>query len=367
MKVVVIGTRGIPNIQGGVETHCQELYPLLATKGIDITIVRRSCYVSSTNKQSTFKNIKLKDIYAPRKKSIEAIIHTLLAVYYAKKQKADILHIHAIGPALLVPFAKILGLKVVVTHHGADYDRLKWGRVAKFILKLGEKFTAEKADHIIVISNTIQSSLKNLYGRFDNVHLIPNGVNIPTVTKSTEYINSLNLKNKGYIIALGRFVEEKGFHNLIEAYSKSKIKNKIALVIAGDADHETAYSLYLKDLAKKNNVILTGFIKGEPLNELFSNAALFVLPSFHEGLPISLLEAMSYQLDVLVSSIPANLEVELSENEYFKPNNIDELKIKLEKKLSSYEGKKIVYDLTKYNWSAIANKIYDVYQKLVEK
>ena len=150
-KIVVTGTRGIPNIMGGVETHCENLYPYIVQAGYDVTVVRRSCYLQAQQKTRGFKGIHLKDIYAPRKKSLEAIIHTILAVLYAKKAKADILHIHAIGPSLLVPFAKMLGLKVVVTHHGADYDRKKWNKAAKYMLRKGEKYAAKYADKLIVI------------------------------------------------------------------------------------------------------------------------------------------------------------------------------------------------------------------------
>lgn len=366
MKIVVVGTRGIPNIQGGVETHCEKLYPLLAKQNLDVTLVRRNCYLTENNRNlKIFKGVKLKNIYAPKIKSLEAIVHTFLAILYARKIKADIVHIHAIGPGLLSPLAKILGLKVVVTHHGPDYERQKWSKLARFILKKGELSIVKYSDQLIVISEVIKESVRKLYGRENGVTLIYNGVDIPTRSNAEFYINSLNLHKEAYIIALGRFVEEKGFHNLIEAYSKSETKYRFKLVIAGDADHETEYSRRLKELAKMNDVILPGFIKGEELNELMTNAALFVLPSFHEGLPISLLEAMSYKLDVLVSSIPPNLEVGLLPEDYFLANNVDELQHKLEQKLRL---KKInnsrEYSLEKYNWNLIAEKTKDIYNKI---
>ncbi|MFV0468932.1 MAG: glycosyltransferase, partial [Dysgonomonas sp.] len=158
MKIVVIGTRGIPDIPGGVETHCQKLFPRLVAMGCDVTVVRRSCYVKDDDYRSEYEGVKLKDIYAPKRKSLEAIVHTFLGVIYAKKQKADILHIQAIGPALLTPFARLLGMRVVVTHHGADYERQKWGKMAKLILKTGERFAAKYANDIISISNVITES-----------------------------------------------------------------------------------------------------------------------------------------------------------------------------------------------------------------
>jgi len=360
MKIVVTGTRGIPIIQGGVETHCEELYPRLVELGCEVTVVRRSCYVASNNKIKSYKGVKLKDIYAPRQKYIEALLHTFLAVLYAKKTKADILHIHAIGPALLTPFARLLGLRVVVTHHGRDYERKKWGKIAKTVLKTGEYLSARYANKLIVISEDINNTIKQKYNRFD-ADLIYNGVNIPIRSIETTYIQKLNLIPQKYIFTLGRFVEEKGFHGLIKAFTKLTDK-EYKLVIAGLADHSDTYSKYLKQLAKENSVILTGFIKGEQLNELFSNAKLFVLPSFHEGLPISLLEAISYDIDVLVSDISANLEVKLPDAYYFQCGNWDDLKSKLEAKLSQKEH--IKYDLSMYNWDTIASQTSVIYQQL---
>lgn len=362
MKIVITGTRGIPDILGGVETHCEKLYPYLADE-LEIILVRRSCYIAEANKIQEYKNIKIKDIYAPRKKSVEAIVHTFLAICYAKRQRADIVHIHSVGPAMLTIFARLLGLKVVVTHHGSDYDRQKWGKMAKLILKTGERFAAKYANRIISISEVISQTLKDKYNRNTNVHLIFNGVEIQEKTSSTDYINSLGLEKGKYIFTLGRFVEEKGFDNLIKAYVKSTCRDKVKLVIAGDSDHETAYSQSLKYLAQKEKIILTGFIKGDKLNELFSHALLFVLPSFHEGLPIALLEAMSYNLNVLISNIPANKQILSDEDLLFNPADIEELSTKIDEKLTSIK-ENVNYDLSPYDWANIAKQTKEVYQSL---
>ncbi len=363
MKIIVLGTRGIPDIQGGVETHCQELYPHLVEQGLDVTVITRKPYVKDL-KQYEYKGIKLKHIFAPKRKSIEAIVHTFLGVLYAKKQKTDILHIHAIGPSLLIPFAKILGINVVVTHHGPDYDRQKWGKLAKVILKMGEHFCVKYANRVIVISGVIQNLLKNKY-RYDSSILIYNGVRLPNTIEKIDYIESLGLTKYNYIIAVGRFVEEKGFHDLIEAYSQ--LDTDVKLVLVGDADHETVYSRNLKLLAKKKGIILTGFIKGEKLNQIYTFARLFVMPSYHEGLPIALLEAMSYNLDVLVSDIPANKEVELDSNDYFMVGNVDNLYSKLEFKLFKFTKRdfsKLIDE--KYNWGKISNQVIKVYISVVK-
>jgi glycosyltransferase involved in cell wall biosynthesis len=361
MKIVVTGTRGIPNIQGGVETHCEELFPRLSGLDFDVTLIRRSCYISDNDTLSEFRGVKLKTLYAPHLKSLEALLHTFLAVIWAKKHKTDIIHIHAIGPAIMVPFARLLGLKVVFTHHGPDYDRSKWGYFAKLFLKTGERFGTNSANEVIVISEVIKKSLREKYNRSDT-HLIFNGVVAPLVNQQTDYIKSLGLQPRRYVFTLGRFVEEKGFDMLIRTFTRLN-QNNYTLVIAGDSDHDTAYSKRLKTLATDNKVVLTGFIKGDKLTELFSNASLFVLPSFHEGLPISLLEAMSFHLPVLVSDIPANLQVNLPKENYFKTGDEESLLENLDKRLRT-DFLSVDYNLAPYDWDKIALQTSEVYKKI---
>lgn len=364
MKIVVTGTRGIPDIQGGVETHCEELYPRLVVLGHDVTVVRRSCYVTPQNKINQYKGVKLKDIYAPRKKSIEAIVHTFLAILYARRVHADVLHIHAIGPALLTPFARLLGLKVVMTHHGPDYDRQKWNRLAKTVLRMGERMGARFANEVIVISTVIDRILREKYHR-ENAHLIYNGVNMPVPAETTDYIRSLGLEPHRYVLAVGRFVEEKGFDLLVRAFAHIP-HDGYRLVIAGDADHEDHYSMSLKQLAREHGVVLTGFIRGAKLNELFSQARLFVLPSFHEGLPIVLLEALSYRLPVLVSDIPANRLACLAPTDFFVTGEEHSLEELLSRKLAEPDTR-ISYNLSPYNWDYIATQVDAVYRRLQVK
>lgn len=220
MKIVVTGTRGIPNIMGGVETHCEELFPRMVKRGLDVTLIRRSNYVHDTLKE--WNGVKLVTLPSPKKKSFEAIIHTFRAINEAKRLGADVLHVHAIGPALLVPYAKVLGMKVVFTHHGPDYDRDKWGFAAKTILKLGERMGCMFADDVIVISNVIKNLIAKKYGRTKNVHLIYNGVSEPEICDYPEYFEELGIEKGKYILGMCRFVPEKNLHHLVEAFGKVK-------------------------------------------------------------------------------------------------------------------------------------------------
>lgn len=372
-RIVVTGTRGIPNIMGGVETHCEELFPRIAQKGYDVTIIRRGAYVDASSDLAAgvtadgdWKGLHLIDIPSPKKKSFEAIIHTFRAIIRAKREKADILHIHAIGPALLVPFAKMLGMKVVFTHHGPDYDRDKWGFVAKTILKIGEWLGCKFADEVIVISDVIRRLISKRCSRTKNVHLIYNGAPKPNLCSLPDYFQSLGIENNKYIFAMCRFVPEKNLHHLVEAYEKLKAVGKLEgykLVLAGDSDFVDEYSLRLKQRARKAGAVLTGFIKGEKLESLITNCGCFVLPSSHEGLPIALLEAMSYGAPVVVSNIPANLEVGLNKESYFQCGDVDALATGIEATLNKGTDR-VKYDMSRYDWDYIANQLADVYKQI---
>ncbi len=367
MKIFVTGTRGIPNIPGGVETHCEHLYPLIAAQGHEVIVARRSSYVTDT--LTNWRGVRLVNIFSPRIKALEAIVHTFLSILRARLLNPDIVHIHAVGPAVLIPFARLLGLRVVFTNHGPDYDRQKWGRLAKAILLLGEKLGGRQAHEIIVISNVIRAIVKRRCNR--DSHLIYNGVPLPEPSAETDYLEETGIIPGGYILAVARFVPEKGLDDLLAAFAA--IDTGLQLVLAGDADHESNYSRELKRAAAaNNNIILPGYVTGRRLNQLYSHARLFVLPSYHEGLPIALLEAMSYGLDVLVSDIPANKEVPLPEECFFRCGDVKDLQQQLSTALTcgaSGERKKDFLHIIEkdYNWEKIAQQTAEVYAKVMEK
>lgn len=361
---MVFGTRGIPDIQGGVETVCQELYPRIAAAGHSVTLICRAPYVKDKSLKE-YKGVKLISLYAPKNKRFEAIIHTFLAVIKARLINPDVVHIHAVGPSLMVPFARLLGMKVITTNHGPDYDRKKWGALAKRMLKAGEWCGSKFSNRIISISSVITSNLQNKYHCGDRTDEIPNGVNPPGELPDAALIKSKGLRPQGYVVALGRFVPEKGFHDLIEAYKLIEPKPNFELVIAGDADHPDMYSENLKKMARGTpGVHLTGFIKGEELKAVTGYAALFVMPSYHEGLPIALLEAMSHRLDVLTSDIPACMIPELDPDDHFKMGDVKGLAHALKRKMRKHRHR--IYNLSRYNWDTIAEDTIKVYEDVLK-
>lgn len=367
MRVILLGTRGFPNVQGGVESHCEGLAVHLAKLDCEVIVFARKPYINPEVKE--YKNVKLRALVTVKQKPLEAFLHTLIGVFVALKYKPDILHIQAIGPGLFIPLAKLLGMKIIMTTHGSNYEHLKWGKFAKLVLRFGEFLGVVFANEVIAISPVIADEIRRKYKR--EVKVIPNGVVLPDKKPSSEMLEKYNLSESKYILSVGRFVPEKGLHNLAEAFNKSRL-NGWKLVIVGGSDHPDTYSKDLEKKARKNeNIVLTGILQKEPLQQLYNYAGLFVLPSYYEGLPIVLLEAMSYRLRCLASDIPGNRSVELPEESYFPPGNIDALsekiKLFLDKPLSDEQKEKQLKILReKYDWNNIAMKTLEVYQKVLQ-
>lgn len=354
---------------GGIENHCQELYPRLVKKGCNVVVLARKGYVRET--LYSYLGVQVKPLWAPRVKSIEAFLHTFLGVFWvlAHKEKFDIVHIHAIGPSLFSYFVRRLGFKLVTTNHGPDYDRKKWGLFAKSVLKKGEKIGAKNSNIVIAVSKNIKKRLSEKFNQ--NIVYIPNGVNIPNPEPASSTLKKFGLVSGHYFLSVGRLVPEKGFHDLIEAFRQ--IQTDWQLVIVGDADHEDKYSIDLKNAtAKIRNVVLTGFQTGKALSEIYSNAGLFILPSYHEGLPIVALEAMSYRLPILLSDIDANKECAFP-GEIFEVGNVAELRKRMENFLFEHNqnnhseiiNKKMKLLNSVYNWKKIADKTYTVYRDVL--
>lgn len=364
MKILVLGLRGFPAVQGGVETHAEHLYPELVKLGFDVTVAVRSGYQAL--KENNWKGVKFKKLWAPRHQSLEAIVHSLLAILYSGITRPDVVHIHAVGPALVTPIARLLGLCVVVTHHGPDYDREKWNGLARWMLKLGEKLGVTFAHERIAISPVIAELVGREYCK--ESHIVPNGVAIPKIHDTKQILEQFDLQSGKYVLLVSRFVPEKRHLDLLSAFERAEMEGW-KLVLVGAADHSSSYDS--KVLARANNmrdVVCTGFLTGLDLAEIYSHAGLFVLPSSHEGLPIALLEALGCGLPCFASDIPANLSVGLKPDCYFKLGAIDELAVKLDAAANTVWSTRDRQKLRKwvahrYNWPKIAVQTSRVYQQ----
>ncbi len=364
LRVIMLGLRGFPDVQGGVETHAENLCTSLVKLGCDVEVIVRSSY-QPVMFGSVWNGIRFHAIWAPRSKGMEAIVHTLLGILYAVVRRPDILHIQAIGPAILTPLARLLGLRVVVTHHGPDYERQKWGRLAKFALRLGEYLGMRYSNARIAISNVIKNIIYEKYGL--QSELIPNGVNLPQLPSSTTILETFDLEPRRYVLMVSRIVPEKRHHDLIQAFLQAKLCGW-KLVLVGASDHPDTYTQSVLEVAgKTQNIVCTGFQTGLALKELYAHAGFFVLPSSHEGLPIALLEALSFGLPAIASDIPANLEVSCSGISYYPLGDVEELIVRLsdqaEKNFTKEQREHLrSFIVEKYKWSVVAQKTYSVYE-----
>ena len=305
LRIAMFGQKRLSR-EGGVEIVVKELATRMLQDGHEVTCYNRSGHHVSGDEfdaaqEREYFGIKQKFVPTIEKKGLAAVSASFFAALCCAFGKYDIVHIHAEGPAFFCWIPKLFRKKVIVTIHGIDWQREKWksGFGSKFI-RQGEKNAVKYADEIIVLSKGVQTYFKNTYGR--ETSFIPNGVVRPEVKKAKVITEKFGLKENSYILFLGRLVPEKGIRYLIEAFKDIQTDKK--LVIAGGSSDTDEFANELRELAKGDERILfTGFVQGQELEELYSNAYIYTLPSDLEGMPLSLLEAMSYGNCCLVSDI----------------------------------------------------------------
>lgn len=368
MKIAMIGHKRIPSREGGVEIVVEELSTRMAAQGHDVYVYnRKGKNIQDKNakqeKLKEYKGVNIKDTFTFENKSLNAIIYTIVATFKCLFGHYDVIHYHAEGPCSMIWIPHLLGIRTVATIHGLDWQRSKWGGFATKYLKFGEKMAAKYADEIIVLSKYVQDYFKETYNR--DTQFIPNGVNKPTIREANIIKEKWGLEKDNYILFLGRIVPEKGVHYLLNSFKKIKMDKK--LVIAGGSSHTNDYLDEIKKNASEDErVILTGFVEGEVIDELFSNSCLYVLPSDLEGMPIALLEAMSYGCPVLTSDIEECTQVAAEFGNVFKKSNVHDLEKKLRKLIreSKSRNKEISdYILEKYNWDEIVNSTLKKYRR----
>lgn len=369
MHIALIGSKGIPCQDGGVEKHVEELAVRLAQKGHKVVVYARARYTKTQRKY--YRGVRL--IYTPYlpSKNLAAITHTFFSLIHLLFQKVDIIHIHSVGPSLLAFLPRILkwNAKTVVTFHSRDRYNQKWGNLARLFLALGE-WTAINVPHAtITVSQNLQKFCQKRYpGK--TVTYIPNGAK-PSRLSKPKHIARWGLKENNYILSVSRLIPLKGIHYLLGAYQKTAFNKKL-VIVGTSPDEDQTYEKYLHYTSRKNpQIIFTGLQKGETLAELFSNAYLYVLPSEVEGLSISLLEAMAAGRCPLVSDIPENRETVGEVGYTFAVKNVDALAAKLKflndhPELVLKNGRLARERVIKlYHWDSITGQILRLYQTLI--
>lgn len=367
LKIAMIGHKRIPSREGGIEIVVEELTTRLARKGYKVTVYNRSDHKTkeeNNDKFDTYKNVRIISVPTINKKGLAAFSSSLFATLHAIFCKYNCIHYHAEGPAVMLLLPHLLGIRTVVTVHGLDWQRAKWRGFAVKYIKFGEKITAKYADQVIVLSKNVQKYFRNTYNR--ETVFISNGISKPIYMPINKIYQRWNLEKDQYILFLGRIVPEKGIHYLIEAFKNVNTKRK--LVIAGGSSDTSTYMEELKLLSKwDERIVFTDFVQGELLEALYSNAYIYVLPSDLEGMPISLLEAMSYGNCCVVSDIPECVEVVEDKAVVFHAGDKTDLQTRLQylcdnkEIVESYKKYASSFILNKYSWDSVIDETLKQY------
>ena len=375
LKIAMIGHKRIPSREGGIEIVVEKMTERLLLHGYDVTVYnRKGHHVSgkefdntiSIKSNKNYKGARIVAVPTIDAKGLAAVSSSFFATIHALFGGYDCIHYHAEGPSVMLFLPHLLGIRTVVTIHGLDWKRTKWksGFASKY-LKLGEKIAAKYADEVIVLSENVKDYFWKTYHR--KTRFIPNGIEKPVIREANEIEKKWGLHKDEYILFLGRLVPEKGVQYLINAYLELETEKK--LVIAGGASDSDEFMNELKEMSKKDKRILyTGFVQGDILDELYSNAYVYVLPSDLEGMPISLLEEMSYGTCCITSYIKECTEVVGEHALAFSKGNVEELRKLLkrvcenEDLVQEYKNNAAEFILNTYNWDDIVEEIQKLYQ-----
>ena len=371
LRIAMLGHKRIPSREGGVEIVVGELSSRMANFGHDVTCYnRRGHHVSGEQfdgeKMSEYKGVKIKDVFTVQKGGLAAASSSFFAALRAAFGRYDIVHFHAEGPCAMMWIPKIFGKRCIATVHGLDHQRAKWSKFASAYIKLGEKCAVKFADEIIVLSENVQQYFRDTYGR--ETVFVPNGVLKAEKCKADEITEKFGLKNNEYILFLGRLVPEKGLEYLVNAYKGVKTDKK--LVIAGGSSDTEEFEKQLKESAKADErIIFTGFVQGRIWQELYSNAYLYVLPSDVEGMPLSLLEAMSFGNCCLTSDIPECSDVIAEKGVTFRKGDVSDLMEKMQllcdtpDTVSWLSSEVADYVCSVYSWDSVTRKTLEIYKR----
>ncbi len=357
MKIAMIGHKRVPGREGGIEVVVEELSIRMAKLGHKVTVYNR--HKKGYKAPKSYKKVKTVDVPTIEKKNTDAVVYAFLASIMAVFGGYDVIHYHAIGPSVFLLIPHIFRKKTIVTVHGLNYKSPKWRRFATNFIQYGERITAKYADKVIVLSKEQKRYFKEKYNR-DTV-FIPNGTSIYENEPAEEIMKKYGLEKNSYILFLSRVVPGKGIEYLLEAYKE--IQSDLKLIVAGDTEYVVDFRKMIEEKASQDHrVQLIGFVEGKILRELYSNARLFIFPSEAEGMPMCLLEALSYNCPCLVSDIPENIEIGQNYVQTFKSKDIKDLQEKLEFCLNeNIQSDSKQYIIENYSWDMVVQKTLECY------
>ena len=371
LRIAMLGHKHIPSREGGVEIVVEELSTRMAALGHQVTCYNRGGHHVSgrqfdEQKLKIYKGVRIKTVPTFDKKGLAAMSASVTASIAAAFGRYDVVHFHAEGPSFMCWLPKLMGKRIIVTVHGLDHQRAKWGKLAKTYIMMGERNAVRFADEIIVLSTGVQKYFRDTYHR--ETRFIPNGVTRPTCRPPELIRKQFGLEKDSYILFLGRIVPEKGLRYLIEAFKRVDTDKK--LVIAGGASDTDDFMQELKQMAASDpRILFTGFVQGQMLDELYSNAYVYTLPSDLEGMPLSLLEAMSYGNCCLVSDIDECAEVVEDKAVLFQKGDTEDLKQKMQilcecpEQVELYRKDAADFICRKYSWDDVVGETLKLYSR----
>jgi glycosyltransferase involved in cell wall biosynthesis len=367
----MVGSRGVPATFGGIEHHVEEIGSRLVDLGVEVTVYSRSNYVARHTTEH--RGLRVRVLPTIGTKHLDAITHTALSTVAALRDGADIVHYHALGPGLVAPLARGGGKKVVQTIHGLDSERAKWGSGAQRLLRVGEWMSARVPHETIVVSEALRSYYEAAYVR--DARMISNGVDARPSRPATTISDRFGIAPRKYLLFVGRLIPEKAPDRLVRAFRGLPAGYK--LVIVGDSSFTNVYTEELSSMCTGDpNIVLPGYLHGDVLDELYSNAAVFVLPSDVEGLPLVLLEAISFGTPVVASDIAPHVEVLGNSGPGHRlavAGSVDSLREALHDALAVTSVERAgaerlrAHVLSRYCWDEAAARTLDVYQSLLER
>lgn len=371
LRIAMFGHKRVPSREGGIEIAVEELAVRMVSLGYDVTCYNRSGHhVSGSEfdapKAKQWRGINIKYVPTIRRKGLSAVSASFFAALSSALGRYDVVHIHAEGPAYFSWIPKLLGKRVITEVHGLDWQRAKWGSgIGSRFIKKGEQNAVKYSDQIVVLSSNTQKYFQDVYGR--KTVVIPNGITRPVRREANIITREYGLKKDQYILFLSRLVKEKGADYLIEAHKQLETEKK--LVIAGGTSDSEEYVKRLKEACiGYERILFVGFVSGEKLQELYSNAYIYVLPSDLEGMPIALLEAMSYGNCCVVSDISECTEVVEDKAVIFEKSNAEDLREKLQRlcdnpqEVEMYKRCSADYICRKYNWDEVVGQMLALYE-----
>ena len=370
LRIAMLGHKRIPSREGGVEIVVEQLSVRMAALGNRVTCFNRKGHHVGGRQfdgetKREYKGVRLRTVPAIDAKGLSAMSASVFGGIRAAFGPYDVVHFHAEGPCAMLWLPKLTGKRCIATIHGLDHRRAKWGRFARAYIMLGERTAARFADEIIVLSRGVQEYFRAAYGR--ETAFIPNGVDLPRRRPPRQITEKFGLTGGDYILFLARLVPEKGLEYLIRAFRGLDTRKK--LVIAGGASDTASFEQAMKELAAGDDRILfTGFVQGQLLEELYSSAFVYVLPSDLEGMPLSLLEAMSYGNCCLVSDIEECASVVEKNGVTFRRGDVEDLRRKLamlcadEALVGQYKAAAAPFICAKYNWDDVTERTLALYR-----